>query len=948
MTVRFEVGSLVKARGREWVVLPESQPEAELLVLRPLGGTEDEVAGIYLPLETVEEAHFSPPDPSLDLGNHLSCRLLRDAVRLGFRSGAGPFRSLARINVEPRPYQLVPLLLALRLDPVRMLIADDVGVGKTIEALMIARELLDRGEIHRLAVLCPPHLAEQWQRAMRNQFHIDAALVLASTAGRLERELDAGESLFDRHPYVVVSLDYIKSQKRFDTFVRACPEMVIVDEAHTCTDRGAGGRSNQQRHALLQKLREDDTRHLILVTATPHSGNVDSFRSLLALLEPEFENLPEDLTGDVNRKHREQLARHVVQRGRGDVRAYLAKSTEDETTFPERDAAEATYRLSKEYQEFFRKVIDFCRERVLDESLNQQRQRVRWWSALALLRSIGSSPAAAAETLRNRAATDSAQTPEEVDEVGRRTVLDLDDESSEGADVVHGSQEGDAPDSDDSKALKRLAKQADALAGKHDAKLATGMAAVKQLLDEGFSPIVFCRFIPTVEYLAKALREKLGASVQVEAVTGDLPPEERERRVEALGQHPRRVLVCTDCLSEGINLQHLFTAVVHYDLSWNPTKHEQREGRVDRYGQPAPRVRTVTYHGADNPIDLIVRKKLLDKHKAILKALGTYVAVPQQSDSLVEALIREVFFGRRDQLSFDQLLLPSVLDSAAFDDFELKWDAAVEREKRSRALFAHHAIDVKEVSQEVEANRRALGGEADVERFARTALDAVGATVSSNGPPFGVDLREAPAALRDLLPGEDQLRIQFRGQPDARTLLLGRTHPVVAALASHVLETALDMDTKGVGKRCGVIRTDAVQRRSVAVLLRLRFHLVTPRRDGSEQPLLAEDTALIGFEGSEDDPKWLDDATLEKLLESRPSANVPADLARGQLERAVQQVQALQSALDETAQARAKALLDAHRRVRTAARIAKRAIRVEPHLPADVLGLFVYLPGGAP
>src|SRR5262252_4955757 len=156
----FAIGSLVKARGREWVVLPESAED--LLVLRPLGGTEDEVTGIYLPLELVEPAKFELPDPSQP-GDYRSCRLLRDAVRLGFRSSAGPFRAFARIAVEPRPYQLVPLLVALKLDPVRLLIADDVGIGKTVEAGLIVRELLDRGEVESMAVLCPPHLAEQWQ-----------------------------------------------------------------------------------------------------------------------------------------------------------------------------------------------------------------------------------------------------------------------------------------------------------------------------------------------------------------------------------------------------------------------------------------------------------------------------------------------------------------------------------------------------------------------------------------------------------------------------------------------------------------------------------------------------------------------------------------------------------------------------------------------------------------
>jgi hypothetical protein len=160
----FAVGSLVRARGREWVVLPQS--EQDLLMLRPLGGSEEEVTGIYTPLEPVEHARFDLPDPAR-LGDFRSCRLLRDALRLGFRSSAGPFRSFAHLAIEPRPYQLVPLLMALKLDPIRILIADDVGIGKTVEAALIARELLDRGEVTRLAVLCPPQLAEQCELSAR-------------------------------------------------------------------------------------------------------------------------------------------------------------------------------------------------------------------------------------------------------------------------------------------------------------------------------------------------------------------------------------------------------------------------------------------------------------------------------------------------------------------------------------------------------------------------------------------------------------------------------------------------------------------------------------------------------------------------------------------------------------------------------------------------------------
>ena len=277
--VSFAVGSLVRTRGREWVVLPET--DDELVMVRPLGGTDAEVTGILTDLEKVEPATFAPPDPELP-GDHRSAQLLRDALVLGFRDSAGPFRSVGHLAVTPRPYQLVPLLMALRQDIVRLLIADDVGIGKTIEAALIARELLDQGDIARTCVLCPPHLAEQWQAELAEKFHIDAQLVLTSTAAALERQLPMGRTIFEEHPHVVVSIDFIKSDSRRDEFVRTCPEFVIVDEAHVCAD--AGSTRRHQRYELVRRLSENPERHLVLVTATPHSGKEDPFRSLLRLL----------------------------------------------------------------------------------------------------------------------------------------------------------------------------------------------------------------------------------------------------------------------------------------------------------------------------------------------------------------------------------------------------------------------------------------------------------------------------------------------------------------------------------------------------------------------------------------------------------------------------------------------------------------------------------------
>ena len=223
-----------------------------------------------------------------------------------------------------------------------------------------------------------------------------AELVLASTAGRLERGLPIGKTIFDVHPHVIVSIDYIKADRRRDDFIRACPEFVIVDEAHTCADSSGAGQ--HQRFELVQGLSADPSRHMVLVTATPHSGKEGAFRSLLSLLDPEFENLPDSLSGDTNRGHRERLARHLVQRRRADIRSYL----EADTKFPTREETELTYDLSGPYRTVFDSVLGYARETVQEDTKGSHRMRVRWWSALGLLRALASSPAAAAATMRTR------------------------------------------------------------------------------------------------------------------------------------------------------------------------------------------------------------------------------------------------------------------------------------------------------------------------------------------------------------------------------------------------------------------------------------------------------------------------------------------------------------------------------------------------------------------
>jgi superfamily II DNA or RNA helicase len=949
---RFEPGALVHARGRDWVVLPPDPEDPDLLLLRPLGGTDDDAAGLYLPLEgaDVASATLPPPDPR-HVGDAVSARLLRDAVRLGFRSAAGPLRSLGRIVVQPRPYQLVPLLMALKQEPVRLLIGDDVGIGKTIEAALIARELLDRGEIRRLCVLCSPQLCEQWQAELSSKFHIEAEVVRPGTVARLERrleregQLDLSRTLFEEYPFTVVSIDYIKSDRRRADFVRTCPELVIVDEAHTVAEPGGHTGAQHQRHALVAELAEDPRRHLILATATPHSGDQDAFASLVGLLQPDLAQAVAALEYGAGTEARERLARHFVQRRRADIKRYL----DAETDFPDRKVAEQTYRLTPEYRSLLERVVNYARQLVRDAAGGSAfQQRISWWAALALLRCVSSSPAAAATSLRSRAPRPEAgQDVAAVNRLGAAAVLDLDQQddaagadSTPGADV---SAEDEAPQDADRASLLRLAREAEALMGDADPKLAKAVQIVEELRRDGFRPIVFCRYIATAHYVGEALRKRLrGAPVEI--ITGELPPEDRDARVQALDAAGRPVLVATDCLSEGVNLQHIFNAVVHYDLAWNPTRHEQREGRVDRYGQTETEVRTVLLYGQDNRVDGVVLEVLLRKAELIRKTLGVAVPVPADTDKILEAIFDKLF--DRPSTDYRQLELFVTEQQRQLDGL---WRAAEEREQRTRMVFAQYALKPEEVRAELDQALAAVGSAEDVRWFVEDAFTRLGHRPAVKDGLLELDLSALPPVLCARLPdplnsNSSAVKAGFQPAVPKGAIYLARTHPLIEALGSYLLDTALDEPEAAKAARAGAMRTAAVAERTTLLLLRGRY-VIGETRQGETRELLGEEALLAAFTGPPAEARWLAAEEAERLArDARPVANVLPEQAQAWLDQALDALPSLRPALDDLGRQRAEELLAAHARVRSAAALRGVRQQVEAKLPLDVLGVYILMP----
>ncbi len=979
-------GMLIRARGRDWVVLPESTDA--LTVARPLDGDVEFTAGLF-PEEITEPGFGWPFRGDDEAGDFTSAGLLRTALRVAASSSAGPFRSLAGIAVQPRQYQLVPLMMALRMDTVRLLVADDVGIGKTVEASLIAKELLEQGSAARMSVLCSPSLAEQWQRELREKFGLEAELVLPSTAARLHKRVEGdGRTIFDHYRCTVVSTDFIKQRERREVFLRTCPDLLIVDEAHTCVGTGS---TRQQRYELLSALATDPKRHLLLVTATPHSGDPEAFAKLTGLLSPDLAKLDPTVPA-----HRDALARHMVQRRRGDIRSYFGQ----DTPFPrDRKLREKPYGLDDDYARFVTDILGYAREQVRRPG-GGLRQRMSWWSVLALLRCVLSSPKAAAATLTVRADIAAARSEAEADKLGRESVLELTDgDAAEGLDAVPGALLDD-PEAvgtpRDVRRLKQFADRAGKLSGpERDAKLRTLTEEVKALLVDGYDPIVFCRYIPTAEYVAQHLAEALGRGAHVDSVTGTLHPEARQQAVDDLVSRPgRHVLVATDCLSEGVNLQDHFGAVVHYDLSWNPTRHEQREGRVDRFGQARGTVRAVTLYDTDTGIDGLVLKVLIRKHQDIARQTGVIVPIPDAGEGVLQALSQSLLLrgqGTAEQLAFE--LDEDALIGAARDQLHKEWDSAAERESKVVTKFAHSGMRPEDVERELTELRQALGEPGDVAAFTREALTALGSPVRPHTLGFTAPALPLPPGLRHALgifDDDEQAAMPGSGQQSAVTAkgrakgraksgtgkaarelifrddlpvgpgehALTRTDPAVKAIARYLLDATLDPtvpERDRPARRLGVIATSAATSRTVLVLARYRMKLHLPGRAGRpDHDLVAEDARLLAWRANPADGTrgWLTDDEIAMLLAATPDANVLPPLRNQQIDRAVGELPSVLPHLEAHGLDLAERLAAAHQRVRQAAgqrgraagAAAARRITVAPAGPPDLLGLYVYQP----
>ena len=751
-------GALFRARGRDYRL---ERKEGELLFARTVDSEEEAI--FYLPLEgstlkltTLGYPPESPGDPALH-------DLLLRALALSALHADAPFLALQRSRVVPANYQLVPLLMALRQPRVRLLIADDVGLGKTIEAGLITKELLVRGKARRVLVLAPAHLLAQWQEALRRFFHLDFVVLSGSNLKRLARTLPPGANPWSMHDLVIASLDYAKQDGVRPQVLFQDWDLVLVDEAHMAARPPTEKGSQMERFRLVRELAKR-VPHLLLATATPHNGYSESFYSLLEHLDLAGLGLFKNGTLD-----REAAKKHVVQRRRRDVEDWFRREGK-RSPFPEREAKEVAVEPSRTEVELFEAVRRYQAE-VFDPDPAKVPQLGRWLALHLMRRATSSAKALEISLMRRKAALEtllagSSQPTQE-----------------EAAALFDTAPERLLPEEAEVSLELSLADQARVQAEKaylevllqhlkrsrRDSKLEALLELLKDPLRLGQGRVlVFTRYKDTLAYLLERLGQALPQPVF--GVHGEMSEREREEVLLAFAQKQQAVLVATDVFSEGLNLQHYAARLVHYDLPWNPNRLEQRNGRIDRFGQPEPKVhiRTLYYQRS---FDVAVFKLLLQKAERIRQELGVVPAFFGDEGYLrrgLEALWAQDWRGER-------------LGQAGLFQAEAEETHLAQRVVQE-GFYGHSEFSLPDVERRLQEAVERMGGSQSLERFVLDGLRYLGWQVQGEGP------YTAQQGVGEAIPGLERTFGPFSFDPEAPlgVEVLDLAHPVVEHLVAHL------------------------------------------------------------------------------------------------------------------------------------------------------------------
>lgn len=538
-------------------------------------------------------------------------------------------------NVTPLPHQLYALQRATRAERVRFLLADEVGLGKTIEAGLIIRELKLRGLVRRVLVVAPKGLTPQWQAEMRLHFSEDFRVLSPSDFPTMRHVLGEQDNFWRSADQVICSLDSVKpmesrkgwkaedvadyNRERFDDLVSAGWDLVIIDEAH----RMAGANAQVARHKLGAALSEASP-YLLLLSATPHQGKSDAFHRLLTLLDREA--FPDETSVT-----RERVAAYVIRtekRAAIDATgAPLFKPRQTRLTpvaWADRHAKQRT---------LYEAVTTYVRHGY-NQSLKTKQRHIGFLMIL-MQRLVTSSTSAIRTTLERRLEALRQPTGQQIGLFDEETWLELDGESQVSTVIDMAGWRDELAEVETLLDMARITE-----AGASDAKAEALLELIYRLQQEEQEPdlkvLVFTEFVPTQKMLCDFLSQR-GISVTV--LNGGMGLEQRVAAQKAFARDVR-VLVSTDAGGEGLNLQFCHV-IVNFDMPWNPMRVEQRIGRVDRIGQ-AKVVRAVNFVLEDT-VEHRVRDVLEHKLAVIAEEFGVDKAADVMDSVEAEALFDDLY-----------------------------------------------------------------------------------------------------------------------------------------------------------------------------------------------------------------------------------------------------------------------------------------------------------------
>lgn len=623
-------GQLVELRGRRFVVtetraaafggavLSEAGRERQHLV--SMTSVEDDGLGEELEVlweievgARVFEGSALPRPDGFDAPERLDAFL--HAVRWGSVSSAdiellqAPFRS----GIDIVDYQLEPLARALTMPRANLLIADDVGLGKTIEAGLVAQELIIRHRARTVLVLCPSSLQVQWKEQMRDKFGLEFRIIDSASMKELRRRRGIHVNPWTHFPRLITSIDYIKRDRPLRLFRETLPangeagwprryDLLIVDEAHNVAPSGRGQYAIDSLRTQCVRSIAPHFEHKLFLTATPHNGYQESFTALLELLDNQ--RFARGVTPDPR-----QVRAVMVRRMKSELRE------EGGPHFPERVLEALPVEYSPAERRAHEALRDYTRLR-LDGARGEEQFAAEFVLKL-LKKRLFSSPAAFASTLaRHRASIDLTRarhgSAAPAPGLLRRMVDGVDEDYADDeayedstADAAEGATRLFRPLAGDERALlDELTRWAEDAARRADSKAAMLIRWLRtQLKPDGKwnerRVLIFTEYRATQRWLHSLLAAAdLAGKERLEVLYGGMDSDERERIKAAFQADPSlsrvRILLATDAASEGIDLQNHCAHLVHYEIPWNPNRMEQRNGRLDRHGQRADRV--LVYH----------------------------------------------------------------------------------------------------------------------------------------------------------------------------------------------------------------------------------------------------------------------------------------------------------------------------------------------------------------